>query len=606
MWQDCWDRLTDPILLKILYYLSPKDILNAGTTCSNWNRICYDEFLWHYQFCKHFKLDYDTELKPGQTSWYEEFKRLTFHAPLVETEILKSHSEPVLYVTFSHDGKYFVTCSMDGFVLVWNSTYPCNIKYAYDMKVFSWKYTQYAEFNETDTLLLVSGVHFGENEDTSGEIAVFSLEDGMSLICRILNKPFDIFGTFYNDEYIFSGQVKQIANLICSCSIWIHKAYADVTSEQKPLMSLLFRFMNVNASFIRTLLVAKCRSDVSALPGTSGVSSISRETAGEPNSKLFKPYKKNMPPSFFYEKNYKSVEVTDKHNSDTECTMSESTAPSDISSENDEELDTDTDDDLASQPEKYLIFTTGSKTNIPHQIGIKRIGQVTFPKKLDPGPSVMERIACRERANRPYDGLYGSSSDPLRMGKNYDSVDHLIELHGHVIGMKLSPDHRYLYVNCRPWPEDYIISNPLDSPPIAQEIDIHVIDLTTFKEVGKMLRTRRVYTPGDECFLIFLDVSNDYVASGSQDKHGYLWDRHYGIGLAKFAHGDIVNSVAFNPKDPEMLISVSDDGLIKVWRSRAQKSQLFTDISECPKTVEISPKRRVLGTRIVKNFRVIM
>lgn len=44
------------------------------------------------------------------------------------------------------------------------------------MKVFSWKYTQYAEFNESDTLLLVSGVHFGKNEDTSGEIAVFTLE----------------------------------------------------------------------------------------------------------------------------------------------------------------------------------------------------------------------------------------------------------------------------------------------------------------------------------------------------------------------------------------------------------------------------------------------
>lgn len=110
----------------------------------------------------------------------------------------------------------------------------------------------------------------------------------MSLICRILNKPFDVFGTFYSEEYIFSGQVKQIANLICSCSIWIHKAYANVTSEQKPLMSLLFRFMNVNASFIRTLLVAKCKSDISDLPGTSQVSSISRESAGGPSCKMFK------------------------------------------------------------------------------------------------------------------------------------------------------------------------------------------------------------------------------------------------------------------------------------------------------------------------------
>lgn len=43
------------------------------------------------------------------------------------------------------------------------------------MKHFKWKYTQYSQFNETDTLLLVSGVHFGTTHSTSGEIAVFNL-----------------------------------------------------------------------------------------------------------------------------------------------------------------------------------------------------------------------------------------------------------------------------------------------------------------------------------------------------------------------------------------------------------------------------------------------
>ena len=43
-----------------------------------------------------------------------------------------------------------------------------------DMKDFTWKYTQFSQFNRTDKLLLVSGVHFG-SFSTSGEIAVFSL-----------------------------------------------------------------------------------------------------------------------------------------------------------------------------------------------------------------------------------------------------------------------------------------------------------------------------------------------------------------------------------------------------------------------------------------------
>lgn len=46
--------------------------------------------------------------------------------------------------------------------------------------------------------------------------------------------------------------------------------------------------------------------------------------------------------------------------------------------------------------------------------------------------------------------------------------------------------------------------------------------------------------------------------------HAYLWDRYYGISLAKYKHIDVVNSVAFNPKDSEMLVTTSDDYTIKV------------------------------------------
>lgn len=94
----------------------------------------------------------------------------------------------------------------------------------------------------------------------------------------------------------------------------------------------------------------------------------------------------------------------------------------------------------------------------------------------------------------------------------FEKIDKLIDLHGHIIGMALSPDHRYLYVNSRPWPKDYVISNALEPPPIAQEIDIHVIDLSTLKRVGNMLRSHKAYTPNTECFFIFLDVCDAYVA----------------------------------------------------------------------------------------------
>lgn len=55
-----------------------------------------------------------------------------------------------------------------------------------------------------------------------------------------------------------------------------------------------------------------------------------------------------------------------------------------------------------------------------------------------------------------------------------------------------------------------------------------------------------------------------YIFSGAEDMHAYVWDRYYGVCLAKYQHTDVVNSVAFNPRDSEMLVTTSDDYTIKV------------------------------------------
>lgn len=149
----------------------------------------------------------------------------------------------------------------------------------------------------------------------------------------------------------------------------------------------------------------------------------------------------------------------------------------------------------------------------------------------------------------------------------FDALDHVIDVHGHIIGMGLSPDNRYLYVNSRAWPPGSVVADPMQPPPIAEEIDLLVFDLKTMREVKRALRAHRAYTPNDECFFIFLDVSRDFVASGAEDRHGYIWDRHYNICLAKLRHEDVVNSVAFSPQEQELLLTASDDATIKAWRS---------------------------------------
>ena len=74
--------------------------------------------------------------------------------------------------------------------------------------------------------------------------------------------------------------------------------------------------------------------------------------------------------------------------------------------------------------------------------------------------------------------------------------------------------------------------------------------------------------------------------SGAEDQHGYLWDRHYGTLLTRFKHNDVVNSVAFHPKDSETLITVSDDNTVKVWRSRNRCRQLGLFLSG----LDVGPK----------------
>lgn len=111
-----------------------------------------------------------------------------------------------------------------------------------------------------------------------------------------------------------------------------------------------------------------------------------------------------------------------------------------------DDAESNKDGEEAVQNDKYLIFTTGFKTYSPHQIGFKRIKPFTFPKRIDPGPSLKERLVLHERKKE----MMLSSSPPPNpnwldyeaVADKFDKVDHLIDLHGHIVGMGLSPDHR--------------------------------------------------------------------------------------------------------------------------------------------------------------------
>lgn len=76
-------------------------------------------------------------------------------------------------------------------------------------------------------------------------------------------------------------------------------------------------------------------------------------------------------------------------------------------------------DHILDSRDKWLIFTCSSETYTPHRIGFKRINPMVFHGKIDPGPSVRERI--EEYKRRKLQEMEGVEEEVINWG-NYSSV----------------------------------------------------------------------------------------------------------------------------------------------------------------------------------------
>ncbi|XP_051832894.1 F-box/WD repeat-containing protein 5 [Antechinus flavipes] len=544
--------LPDSIIYQIFLSLSHEDVLAAGLVCRQWQAVSRDEFLWKELFYRYYQVARDVPRHPAAVSWYEEFQRLYDTIPCVEVQTLREHTDQVLHLSFSHTGYLFASCSKDCTVKIWNNDLAISLLHSSNMRPYNWSYTQFSQFNQDDTLLLVSGVFLGPHNSSSGEIAVISL-DNFALLSRVRNKPYDVFGCWLNETNLISGNLHRIGD-VTSCSVlWLNNAFQDVESENVNVVKRLFKIQNLNASTIRTVMVADCSRydnpdlllDAGPQPASVTTSPCRVFDLGSDNEE--EDGWDQPPPetqSLRGSKEGLRRFLDDIMEGRARPVLSEQELESKVAEFLAQRRTKAPEANIeSSDKKKYLIFTTGCLTYSPHQIGIKQI----LPHQMTTAGPVL--------------------GEERRSDEFFDSLDHVIDIHGHIIGMGLSPDHRYLYVNSRSWPSGSVVSDPMQPPPIAEEIDLHVFDLKTMKEVKRALRAHRAYTPNDECFFIFLDVSRDFVASGAEDRHGYVWDRHYNICLAKLRHKDVVNSVAFSPLEQELLLSASDDNTIKVWRS---------------------------------------
>ncbi|GLT26280.1 hypothetical protein SLA2020_013620 [Shorea laevis] len=124
-------------------------------------------------------------------------------------------------------------------------------------------------------------------------------------------------------------------------------------------------------------------------------------------------------------------------------------------------------------------------------------------------------------------------------------VERLIEEDQTITSFSLSRDNRFLLVNL-----------------LNQEIHLWNID-GDVKLVCKYKGHKRTRFVIRSCFG---GLDQAFVASGSEDSQVYIWHRGTGELIEALpGHSGAVNCVSWNPVNPHMLASASDDRTIRIW-----------------------------------------
>ncbi|KEH33653.1 putative transcription factor WD40-like family [Medicago truncatula] len=124
-------------------------------------------------------------------------------------------------------------------------------------------------------------------------------------------------------------------------------------------------------------------------------------------------------------------------------------------------------------------------------------------------------------------------------------VERFIEEDQTITSFSLSKDSRFLLVNL-----------------LNQEIHLWNIE-GDLKLVGKYKSHRRSRFVIRSCFG---GLKQSFIASGSEDSQVYIWHRSSGdLVDALPGHSGAVNCVSWNPANPHMLASASDDRTVRIW-----------------------------------------
>ena len=131
---------------------------------------------------------------------------------------------------------------------------------------------------------------------------------------------------------------------------------------------------------------------------------------------------------------------------------------------------------------KTIVYNHGTAACTPHQVVIQ---EIFWPSLDDDEPSAtFDSIQRHSEAKK-------------------------IETHSRITGLDISPDGRYLYVNCRRWLRKEIdFSNP---PEIATDVELRAYDMQSLELVMTHVG-HQCFSANTKCFFIFTNVSEPQAA----------------------------------------------------------------------------------------------
>ena len=393
--------------MHIFAYLLDCDLVSAGQTCKKWQSISLDDCLWRRLLRVRYPPQQSLACDDNSptVSCRDAYRTFKYDVPSVNVQEAKHHSDEVLHVSFSHNGRMVCSSSKDATACLWSVT-PSYTLDLVETLVFktdqsvAFQYTLYSEFNSDDSLLLVCGSV--DHPHIRGMVNIYDIKQ-QTFVFRAVNRPYDFYSTWLGSRHFVYGDIEG-ANMLVGGTHSI--LYCSDVRGKVGSYKVLGRLNNGNGAHIR---------QVKSMP------------LGE---------------------------------TDTERTHT---------------------DDVNSEGSDYrLLYCKG---------GSYVCGQ---------------QVAC---CNVTTDNIPQCSQQKEFIASAHSRV---CETNARIIGTRLSPDNQFIYANCRSF-LDHDEKVGLLGPDISQNVEVRVYRTDSLQQV-QVLCGHKCYTPKNRCFIIFLDVSHNYVA----------------------------------------------------------------------------------------------